>query len=349
MSAARVYLDHNATAPLRAEARAAMVAAMDVVGNPSSVHAEGRAARALVERARGEIAAALGATGADVVFVSGATEAAALLLAGRGLRAAGIEHEAVLAHVAADLSVDGQGRVTVAEPGGVVLQLANSETGVVQALPAGLAVSDVTQGVGRLPFAFDWAGVQAAFLSAHKIGGPKGVGAVLLRRGTDLPAQMKGGGQEMGRRAGTENITGIAGMAAAVTAGAADLARGDWERVAQLRNILEEAIEAASPETIFVGKGADRLPNTCCILTPGWKGEMQVMAMDLAGFAISAGSACSSGKMRASRTLLAMGYSPEAAASAVRVSLGLETMQDDVLRFAEAWGARRMKQRMRAA
>jgi cysteine desulfurase len=326
-----------------------MVAAMDVVGNPSSVHAEGRAARGLVERARGEIAAALGATGADVVFVSGATEAAALLLGGRGLAGAGIEHEAVLAHVAPVLPVSADGLVTVPEPPGATLQLANSETGVVQALPEGLAVSDVTQGVGRLPFAFDWAGIGAAFLSAHKIGGPKGVGVVLLRRGTELPALMKGGGQEMGRRAGTENVVGIAGMAAALRAGMADLAAGAWDRVAELRNILEEAIEAASPETIFVGKGATRLPNTSCMLTPGWKGEMQVMAMDLAGFAISAGSACSSGKMRASRTLLAMGHCPEAAASAVRVSLGLETTREDVLRFAEAWGERRMKQRARAA
>jgi cysteine desulfurase len=349
LSQARVYLDHNATAPLRAEARAAMVTAMEVVGNPSSVHAEGRAAKALVERARGEIAAALGAAGADVVFVSGATEAAALLLAGRGVLGAAVEHEAVLAHVEAVLPVDAAGRVTVEAPDRATVQLANSETGVVQALPEGLAVSDITQGVGRLPFAFDWAGVEAAFLSAHKIGGPKGVGAVLLRRGLDLPAQMRGGGQEMGRRAGTENVIGIAGMAAALTAAVADLGRGAWERIAQLRNILEEAIEAESPETILVGKGAERLPNTSCMLTPGWKGEMQVMAMDLAGFSISAGSACSSGKMRASRTLLAMGHSPEAAASAVRVSLGLETTREDVLRFAEAWCERRMKQRRRAA
>jgi cysteine desulfurase len=265
------------------------------------------------------------------------------------LHGAAVEHEAVLAHVEAVLPVDAAGRVTVEAPGRATLQLANSETGVVQALPEGLAVSDITQGVGRLPFAFDWAGVEAAFLSAHKIGGPKGVGAVLLRRGMDLPAQMRGGGQEMGRRAGTENVIGIAGMAAALTAAVADLGRGAWERIAQLRNILEEAIEAESPETILVGKGAQRLPNTSCMLTPGWKGEMQVMAMDLAGFSISAGSACSSGKMRASRTLLAMGHSPEAAASAVRVSLGLETTQEEVLRFAEAWCERRMKQRKRAA
>lgn len=349
MRGGRVYLDHNATAPLRAEARAAMVAAMDVAGNPSSVHAEGRAARGMVERARGEIAAALGATGADIVFTSGATEAAALALGGRGLMGAAIEHEAVLAHVEAVLPVSGGGIVTVEEPGRSTLQLGNSETGVVQVLPPGLAVSDITQGAGRLPFAFDWADVGIVFLSAHKIGGPKGVGALVMRRGTELPAQMKGGGQEMGRRAGTENVVGIAGFAAALTAAVRDLGEGRWARVEELRNILEEAIEAVSPETIFVGKDGVRLPNTSCMLTTGWKGEMQVMAMDLAGFAVSAGSACSSGKMRASRALMAMGHDAGAAGSALRVSLGLETTRDEVLRFAEAWGAGRDKQRRRAA
>jgi cysteine desulfurase len=326
-----------------------MTAAMDIAGNPSSVHAEGRAARALVERARADIAAALGATQADIVFTSGATEAAALALAGRDLHAGGIEHDAVLAHVTADLAVDAHGRVTVPDPATATLQLANSETGVIQTLPAGLAASDITQGAGRVPFAFDWADIDMAFLSAHKIGGPKGTGVLILRRGIDLAAQMKGGGQEMGRRAGTENLVGIAGVAAALSAATRDLADGGWIRVAELRNILEEAIEAASPETIFVGKGSDRLPNTTCMLTPGWKAEMQVMAMDLAGFSVSAGSACSSGKMRASRALLAMGHGADDAASAIRVSLGLQTTRDEVLRFADAWTARREKQRRRAA
>jgi cysteine desulfurase len=160
---------------------------------------------------------------------------------------------------------------------------------------------------------------------------------------------MTGGGQEMGRRAGTENLVGIAGLAAALRGAMADLGAGRWEEVAQLRNILEEAIAAASPETIVVGRDAVRLPNTSCLLTPGWKGETQVMAMDLAGFAVSAGSACSSGKMRASRTLTAMGHDAGAAACAIRVSLGLQTRRDEVLRFADAWAARRGRQRSRAA
>ncbi len=345
----RIYLDHNATAPLRPEARAAMAAAMDIAGNPSSVHAEGRAAKALIESSRAKIAAALGATGADIVFTSGATEAAALAHAGRDLLAAPVEHEAVLGWVSASLPVDAKGRVTVTDPARTTLQLANSETGIVQTLPQGLAVSDITQGAGRLPFAFDWSGITMAFLSAHKLGGPKGVGALILKQGTDLAARITGGGQEMGRRAGTENIIGIAGFAAAIEAAEHDLASGVWDGVAQLRNILEEAIEAESPETIFVGKGASRLPNTSCLLTPGWKGEMQVMTMDLAGFAISAGSACSSGKVRASKVLRAMGFDDADAASAVRVSLGPETTREQVLRFADVWTAKRTKQRQRAA
>jgi cysteine desulfurase len=349
MSAARLYLDWNATAPLRPEAAAAMVDAMGVVGNPSSVHAEGRAARALLEKARAQVAAALGAEGADIVFTSGATEAAALALAGRGLAAAEIEHDAVLAWADPVLPVDAQGRVTVADPAASTLQLANSETGVVQDLPQGLAVSDLTQGFGKLPFAFNWLGVTMGLVSAHKLGGPKGVGALVLRPGTELAARMRGGGQEMGRRAGTENLPGIAGFGAAAEAAARDLADGLWDEVAEFRNILESAMEAAAPDVIFAGRSARRLPNTTCAITPAWKGETQVMQMDLAGFAVSAGSACSSGKVRASRVLAAMGLGPEAAAGAIRISLGPGVTRAEVERFAEAWGRAHHKHAARAA
>lgn len=345
----RTYLDWNATAPLRPESRAAMVAAMDVVGNPSSVHAEGRAAKALMERARSDIATALGADGADIVFTSGATEAAALACAGRGLSCAAVEHEAVAAWCDAGLPVDAQGRVTVANPARTALQLANSETGVVQVLPDGLAVSDLTQALGKLPFAFNWLGCQAGLVSAHKLGGPKGVGALVLRRGVDLPAQLKGGGQEMGRRAGTENLIGIAGFAAAATAAARDLADGVWDRVAEIRNILESALSAADLGTISVGNDGPRLPNTLCLVAPGWKGETQVMAMDLAGYAVSAGSACSSGKVRASKVLRAMGFGEAEAGQAIRVSIGPSTTEEEVLRFAEVWTAAYRKARARAA
>lgn len=344
----RVYLDHNATAPLRSEARAAVIAAMDVVGNPSSVHAEGRAAKAVLEKARADLATALGADGADVIFTSGATEAAALALAGRGLHGGGIEHDAVDAWIEADLSVDAMGQVALLDPAQTALQLANSETGILQTLPEGLAVSDMTQGFGKLPVAFNWSGATMALTSAHKLGGPKGIGALIVKRGTDLAAQLKGGGQEMGRRAGTENVIGAAGFAAAATAAMRDLAAGAWDEVALLRDLLEETLAQEAKSTIFVGKGAPRLPNTLCLATPGWKGETQVMQMDLAGYAISAGSACSSGKVRASRVLRAMGYDEATAAGAIRVSLGLETTKQDVLGFAEAWLDRLRKHRARA-
>ncbi|MDO8325444.1 MAG: aminotransferase class V-fold PLP-dependent enzyme [Cypionkella sp.] len=345
----RVYLDWNATTPLRPEARAAMIAAMEVVGNPSSVHAEGRVAKALMERSRGKIAAALGAEGADIVFTSGATEAAALACAGRGLVCADVEHEAVAAWCEASLPVDAAGRVAVRDPARTALQLANSETGVVQDLPAGLAVSDLTQGFGKLPLAFNWLGCDMGLVSAHKLGGPKGIGALVLRRGLDVASQLKGGGQEMGRRAGTENLIGIAGFAAAAEAAARDLADGVWERVAEIRNILDSALSAMGFETISVGNSVRRLPNTLNLIAPGWKGETQVMAMDLAGFAVSAGSACSSGKVRASRVLKAMGFDEVLAGQAIRISLGPDVTEAAALRFAEAWGRDYKRIRSRVA
>ena len=334
----RAYLDWNATTPLRPEVRVAMAQAMDVVGNPSSVHAEGRAAKGLIERARAQVAAALGAEGADIVFTSGATEAAAMACAGRGLHCAGIEHDAVAAWCLGDLSVDQKGRVAVVDPARSAVQLANSETGILQDVPEGLAVSDLTQAFGKVPLAFNWLGCQMGLVSAHKLGGPKGIGALVLRRGVDFDPVLKGGGQEMGRRAGTENLIGIAGFGAAAEAAARDLADGVWERVAELRNTLNQALSFEGFNTISVGNSAARLPNTLCLIAPHWKGETQVMVMDLAGFAISAGSACSSGKVRASKTLQAMGYDETLAGQAIRISLGPTNTEDEVLRFAEAWG-----------
>lgn len=344
----RVYLDHNATTPLRPEARAAMLAAMDVVGNPSSVHAEGRDAKMLVERARAHLSTALGADGADIVFVSSATEAAALACAGRGLHGAAIEHDAVAAWTDDTLAVDSAGQVRVDAPDQSVLQAVNSETGVLQTLPNGIAVSDMTQAFGKLPINFDASGASMALISAHKLGGPKGVGALVLRRGLDVVARIRGGGQEMGRRSGTENVTGIAGFGAAAEAAQRDVEAGKWTRIEKLRNILESALADASNATIFVGNESQRLPNTTCFATPGWKGETQVMQMDLAGFAISAGSACSSGKVKASKVLTAMGLG-DVAANAVRVSLGLETTEEDVMRFAEVWAQKLKKHEARAA
>ncbi|MDQ2093020.1 cysteine desulfurase family protein [Rhodalgimonas zhirmunskyi] len=345
----RVYLDHNATTPLRLEARAAMVEAMELVGNPSSVHAEGRAAKAFLEKCRARLARALGAEGAEIVFTASATEAAALALHGRGIRGAAVEHDAVGAWVSDDLAVDGAGRVSVENPLESTLQLANSETGVIQTLPDAIAVSDMTQALGKVEVNFLSSGAMAAIFSAHKLGGPKGVGALVMARGIDLDPVLKGGGQEMGRRAGTENLIGIAGFAAAAEAAVADVAAGRWDEIAHLRDLLEKAIADAGNLTISVGKDAPRLPNTACFATPGWKGETQVMQMDLKGFAVSAGSACSSGKMRASGVLRAMGFDEATAAGAIRVSLGLETTKDEVMRFADCWRAALQKHQARAA
>ncbi len=333
----REYLDWNATTPLRAEVRAAMVAAMDMAGNPSSVHSEGRAAKMALERAREQVAVALGAEGADVIFTSGATEAAAMVLAGGGVHCAPVEHSAVKAWCEQDLAVDGHGIVTVTDPGRSSLQLANNETGVIQTLPEGLASSDLTQAFGKIPFAFNWLGITAGFVSAHKLGGPKGIGALILKKGTDIPALLRGGGQEQGRRGGTENMIGIAGFAAAATAAQRDLDAGLWDEVAARRDALEARLLAAAPGAVIAGKDVRRLPNTTCILTSGWKGETQVMQMDLAGFAVSAGSACSSGKIRASGTLQAMGFDDSTAQSAIRVSISPALGDDQINRFADAW------------
>ena len=345
----RVYLDHNATAPLRPEAKAAMAEAMEIVGNPSSVHAEGRAAKTFLEKCRARLAAALGAEGAEIVFTGSATEAAAMALAGRGVLCSGVEHDAVATWCAPELATDGQGRVSVSDPAGATLQLANSETGVIQELPEALWMSDFTQGFGKIAIDFNSSAPMMVIVSAHKLGGPKGVGALVMRRGIDIEPVLKGGGQEMGRRAGTENLIGIAGFAAAAERAVEDVNQGRWQTVEEMRDLLEEALVAEAKQIKSVGKGAQRLPNTLCLLTPGWKGETQVMQMDLAGFAISAGSACSSGKVKTSPVLRAMGMGEAEAGCAIRVSLGLETKRDDVLRFAESWARHARKHETRAA
>lgn len=333
----RVYLDHNATTPISDAARTAMIAAMGVLGNPSSVHAEGRAAKGLVEGARRQLGAAIGAGENDIIFTSSATEAAALALGAGQWAGAAIEHDAVGAWVDPSLAVNADGAAAIDDPASSVLQLANSETGVIQTLPEGLGFSDMTQGLGKIPLSFSWSGVQMAAFSAHKLGGPKGIGALVVKRGTDIAAQLRGGGQEMGRRAGTENILGIVGFAAAAEAAVRDLEGEGWKKTAMLRDMFEARLSDCGHDIRIAGQAASRLPNTSCFAAPGWKGETQVMQMDLAGYAISAGSACSSGKVRASKTLQAMGWDDIQAASAVRMSLGRHNTEAEVMGFADAW------------
>lgn len=363
MSARRTYLDWNATAPLRPEAREAIAAAWDAVGNPSSVHAEGRRARRLVEDAREEVAVLVGAEPGEVIFTSGASEAnTAVLMSGwSAIAAAAIEHDSIGEPMAASgastipLAVLRSGLIDVAALGAttfapgrclVTVQLANNETGVIQpvadvaawAKSIGAAVhTDATQAVARVPVSVEALGVDYLSCSAHKIGGPKGVGALIVREGASLKPLLLGGRQERNRRAGTENVSGIAGFAAAAKAARAEVAA--QARVARLRDQLEADVRASTPGALIIGADAPRLPNTSLIALPGRAAETLVAALDLAGIAVSAGAACSSGKITQSRVVEAMGLGSDIAKSAIRVSLGPTTTELDTAAFAAAWNS----------
>jgi cysteine desulfurase len=365
------YLDWNATAPLRPEAAAAMNAAMTRCGNPSSVHRWGRAARQEVEHARAAVAGLIGAASDGVVFTSGGTEANYLALVGSGrkhLLVSAVEHSSVL-HVAPSaeiIPVDGHGIVDVGalerqlaadpRPALVSVMFANNETGVIQPVAEIAAVAhrhgalfhcDAVQGAGKLPVAAAETGADLVSLSAHKLGGPPGIGALVVTAGADLAPTIRGGGQERGRRAGTENLPGIAGFAAAAKAAAAGLA--EYDRVRQLRDALEAAALAAMPEALVIGTEVPRLPNTTALAMPGRKAETQVIGLDLDGVMVSAGAACSSGKVGPSHVLAAMGMAPEIATSTIRVSLGWITTEDDIAHFLDAWTAMARRSLRRAA
>jgi cysteine desulfurase len=366
----RVYLDWNATTPLRPEARAAMAAAWELSGNPSSVHAEGRQARRLVEEARAAIAVAVGALPRNVVFASGGTEANALALTPglrRGVGApverllvSAIEHASVLAGgrfpagAIGTVGVTSSGvvdldRLRAALEGGppalVSAMAANNETGAVQPVAevgkivhaaGGLLHVDAIQAFGKIPLDINEMNADLVTLSAHKIGGPKGVGAVILAEGVlGLAPALRGGGQEQGRRAGTENVAGIAGFGAATKAAMA-ARESDATGLERLRNRLENGLRQ-TPDVIVFSQNVPRLPNTTLFTVPGLKAETAVIGFDLAGIAVSSGSACSSGKVQPSHVLEAMGVGPELAQGAVRLSLGWSTSEADVDRCLEAW------------
>jgi cysteine desulfurase len=357
----QAYLDWNATAKLRPEAAAAMAAALQVTGNPSSVHAAGRAARRLVEDARGKVAALVGAASQDVVFTSGGTEANTLALSpalGDSLLVSAIEHPSVKSggrFAAADeVPVTAAGVVDLAELrrllGGqprplVSLMLANNETGVIQPVAeaaalvhsaGGLLHVDAVQGPGRMPCNFAALGADLMTLSSHKIGGPQGVGALIRRKALALDPQIKGGGQERGARAGTENVPGIAGFGAAAAA-ALETGLEEGAAMARLRDKFELGLKAISPEAVIFGQGEARLPNTTLFSIPGLKAETAVIAFDLEGVAVSSGSACSSGKVAPSHVLAAMGVPAELARGAIRVSLGYATSDNDIGIILKAW------------
>lgn len=357
----RFYLDANATEPLRPAARAAMFAALGVTGNPSSVHGEGRAARRLLEDAREAIAARFAAPAAGLVFTSGATEANALALhalrAGRRVIIGATEHDSVRAAASdAVLPVDRHGvadldrleRLLQEGPTLVALMLANNETGVIQPVAEAAAIChahgallhvDAVQAAGRIPVSLPALGADSLSISSHKLGGPQGAGALLLAANPrEVRPLLAGGGQEHGWRAGTPPLPAIAGFAAAVRD--CDSA----EALAPLRHALE--VGACEAGGLVAGAGAPRLPNTTCLVLPGVRADAQVMALDLEGFAVSAGAACSSGKVSGSHVLAAMGVG-EQAGEAIRVSLPWNASPVVVEAFDAAY--RRMAVRMRSA
>jgi len=376
MTTERVYLDYNATSPLRPAARAAMAAALAVVGNASSVHAEGRAARAGLEAAREHVAALVGADVRNVTLTSGATEAITQALSpeieigGRNvhfdvLLISAVEHPAVRAggRFSAEkietIAVDREGVVDLAaleamlarhrEAGRralVSVMAANNETGVIQPIAevarrvhevGGSLHSDAVQIAGRLPFDLVTSGADLISISSHKLGGPQGAGALIVRdEDVRVPPLLRGGGQERGSRAGTENVAAIAGFGAAAQE-ARHALEPEARRLAGLRDALEAGIKAMASDAVVLSAGAERLPNTLCFAVPGIAAETAIIAFDLQGVSLSAGAACSSGKVGPSETLKAMQVAPEIAKGAMRLSIGWDTNERDISRFLEVW------------
>lgn len=373
MSHPRTYLDYNATAPVRPAVREAMLEALCLAGNASSIHAEGRKARAMLEQARDDIAALVGAASQDIIFTSGGTEAANTLLAG-GLSFHGVrpqrlvmlatEHPCVLdghgfgraetsrAPVSAEGLVDLDWlRRDLAEHGPALLaiQLVNSETGVIQPVAdaaeiihgaGGVVACDAVQAAGKLPVDMAALGADALFLSAHKLGGPQGVGAIAIGGGfVSLETRLlRGGGQERGSRAGTENVPGIKGFGVAARIAATELLH-NAQRCGKLQELAERRLREIAPDVVIFGAGAPRAPNVTAFAAPGFSAQTLLMQFDLRGIALSSGSACSSGKVRRSHVLEAMQVATDIAGGAVRISTGWDSTEADVHRFTAVFAA----------
>ncbi|OGO71374.1 MAG: cysteine desulfurase NifS [Chloroflexi bacterium RIFCSPLOWO2_02_FULL_71_16] len=372
----RVYLDHAATTPVDPEVAEAMARVLrEVPGNPSSIYAEGRRARALVDTAREEVAAAMGADPSEIVFTSGGTEADNLAIrgvlkahrpdpdaSGPHLVISSIEHHAVLdtaedlerhAHVrVAVVGVDGTGRVDprdVADAIGEATRLisimhGNNEIGTIQpideigrvARERGVTFhTDAVQTVGILPFDVRTLPVDLVSVNAHKFYGPKGVGALYVRKGTRIATMQTGGGQEKGRRTGTENVAGIVGLGSAMRI-ATERRDGEAEKQRRLRDRILEGVRARVPAAVLTGHPTERLPNNASFCFPGTQGEALIVALDLEGFSVSSGSACTSGKTEPSHVLLAIGLEREVAQGSLRVTVGRDTTESDVDAFLAA-------------
>lgn len=359
-----IYLDYNASAPLKPEARDAVIDALAVAGNPSSVHQAGRAARGVVERARAAVAELVGARAQNVVFTSGATEANNMAIRGfvpegdpRRVIINSTEHPSVLEAVAdaEHLPVRADGVVDIGllqrmladrdwRNCLVSVMAVNNETGVIQPIDEVVSVAhaagakvhcDAVQAAGRLPIDMSARGIDLVTISAHKMGGPRGVGAVIAGPGMDLNALVRGGGQERGKRSGTENVAGIAGFGAVCAASAHYTAAEG--AVNALRDRLEMALNDAVPTAVILAANSPRMGHVCCVALPGVSAETQVMALDLDGIAVSAGSACSSGKIKRSHVLHEMGLPDDISGSAIRISLGWNSRDEDVDGFVVAY------------
>lgn len=362
-----VYLDYNATAPARPEVIAAVADAMTLPGNPSSVHTAGRQARRAVEDARNQVARLVGTASPNVVFTSGATESNNIALRGwdRDMRVltSTVEHPSVMEACEAErIPVTGAGLLDMNALEGLLsgpddrqalvsVMLVNNETGVIQPMDAIIALArkygavvhcDAVQAAGKLPLDFDGSGLDLLSLSSHKIAGPKGIGALIINPEHHIRSLIHGGGQEKGRRSGTENVAATVGFGLA-----AEIALRDMEKQSDykaLRDRIEAMLRDAVPQAVVIGADSDRVATVTCLALPGVGSETQVMSMDLAGISVSAGSACSSGKVKRSHVVSAMGFGDDIAGSTIRVSLGWNTSAEDIDRFVDAYiaFARRM-------
>ena len=340
----RIYLDWNASSPLSKNAFLEMKSTLSIFANPSSSHYEGRAAKKAIEKARDKIAEILGLNSRfNIIFTSGATESAAMVLHHKNLNCAPIEHECVKVWSCSNLVVNKNGIVNIVDPSNSTLQAANSETGIIQHLPYGIYFTDAAQAFGKIFTDFSKFDFQFSSISSHKIGGPKGIGALIVKDINNLNSFIKGGGQEFGKRSGTENLMNIQGFAKSIEDRIFEINSGKWDEIKSNRDYLEEMIINESNNTKVVGKNTERLPNTSFLITPGWNSDLQVAALDLEGFAISSGMACSSGKKNKQSSLTGMGYSETESNCGIRVSIGGTTSITELEKFVSVWSSFKKK------
>ena len=340
----RVYLDWNASAPLSTGAITAMKNSFSNFANPSSIHFEGRTAKIAIEKAREKIAELLGLDSRYyIVFTSGATETAALALNKKKIKCAPIEHECVKVWSDVSLNTTKEGKVEIDDPRNSSLQIANSETGIIQKIPSGIYFTDAVQAFGKIFINFSNLDFEFSAISSHKIGGPKGIGAIIFKDLGKIEPIIKGGGQEFGARSGTENLINIEGFVASIEDRIKEINCGSWDEIKFNRNYFEEMILNESNNTKVVGQNVSRLPNTSFLVTPGWKNDLQVATMDIEGFSISSGTACSSGRKSKVTALLNMGFSEYERDCAIRVSIGATTKKSDLEKFVLSWSSFRKK------